>query len=50
MAKEIKKNKRITNKEITDFIRVQKIFNIIYILDLFVILLIFIKLAEYLPF
>lgn len=50
MAKEIKKNKRITNKEISDFIRVQKIFNIIYILDLFVILLIFIKLAEYLQF
>lgn len=50
MAKEIKKNKRFTNKEIGDFIRLQKIFNVIYILDLFVILLIFIKLAKYLPF
>ena len=50
MAKEIKKNKRFTNKEISDFIRLQKIFNIIYILDLFAILLIFIKLAKYLPF
>ena len=46
MAKEIKKNKRFTNKEISDFIRLQKIFNVVYILDLFVILLIFIKLAK----
>ena len=50
MAKEIKKNKRFTNKEINDFIRLQKFFNVIYILDIFVILLIFIELANYLPF
>ena len=50
MAKEIKKNKRFTNKEISDFIRLQIVFNAIYILDLFVILSIFIELAKYLPF
>ena len=50
MAKEIKKNKRFTNKEISDFIRLQKFFNVIYIIDIFVILLIFIEMANYLPF